>query len=59
MIDICLFGREISDLVRVSSGDEPAFFLSYFHQSRGDYFIRPVVVVVEGDARVGLRRDDC
>lgn len=48
MIDICLFGREISDLVRVSSGRACVFIL-LSSVTRG-LFIRPVVVV-EGDAR--------
>lgn len=55
MIDICLFGREISDLVRVFGTSLRFILLSSV--ARG-LFVRPVVVVIEGDARGGLRRDD-
>lgn len=47
MIDICLFGREISDLVRVF-GTSLRFYPTFV--SRAGIIIRPVVVV-EGDAR--------
>lgn len=47
MIDICLFGREISDLVRVFGTSLRFILLSSV--ARG-LFIRPVVVV-ENDAR--------
>lgn len=48
MIDICLFGREISDLVRVF-GTSLRLIL-HSSVARG-LFIRPVVIVVEGNAR--------
>lgn len=51
MIDICLFGREISDLIRVFGTSLHFILLSSV--ARG-LFIRPVVVVVAQD----LHRDD-